>query len=89
MGSYLHSPENTQTYPKAMNDPNPRWRDLYEAALLELDRDKLLQSIELAEQAIREHANAIEGLSDDPDESQALQDALHALSLLRRSALRG
>ncbi len=72
-----------------MNDPNPRWRDLYEAALLELDRDKLLPSIELAEQAIREHTNAIEGTSRDPQESQAMKDALRALSLLRRSAVRG
>lgn len=72
-----------------MDDPNPRWRELYQAALLELDRDKLLQSIELAEHAIRERAN----LTSDPPrhnplELQAMQDALRALSLLRRSALR-
>jgi hypothetical protein len=89
MGLYLNSPENLQTYPKAMNDPNPRWRDLYEAALLELDRGELLRSIELAEQAIREQANAIGGTSHDPDERLAMEDALRALSLLRRSALRG
>jgi hypothetical protein len=89
MGSYLESPENLQTYSKAMNDPNPRWRDLYEAALLELDRDKLLPSIELAEQAIREHTSATEGASHDPEESQAMKDALRALSLLRRSSLSG
>ena len=89
MGLYLNSPENLHTYSEAMNDPNPRWRDLYEAALLELDRDKLLRSIELAEQAIREHTNAIEATSHDPDEPQAMEDALRALSLLRRSALRG
>jgi hypothetical protein len=40
-----------------MDDPNPRWRELYQAALLELDRKKLLQLIELAEHAIREQAN--------------------------------
>jgi hypothetical protein len=89
MGTSPDSLENLQTYAKAMNDPNPRWRDLYEAALLELDRDKLLRSIELAEHAIREHANAIQGINRDSDESQAMEDALHALSLLRRSALRG
>ena len=89
MGTYLDSLENLQTYPKDMNDPNPRWRDLYEAALLELDRDKLLRSIELAEQAIRERANVSEGSSQDPDEPRAMEDALRALNLLRRSALRG
>ena len=72
-----------------MDDANPRWRELYQAALLELDRDKLLQSIELAEQAIREQANH----TPDPPhhnlhELQAMQDALRALSLLRRSPLR-
>ena len=72
-----------------MNDPNPRWRHLYEAALMELDRDKLLQSIELAEQAIRERANTIAGISHDPDEAQAMEDALHSLSVLRRNVLRG
>jgi len=89
MGTYPDSFENLQTYTKTMNDPNPRWRDLYEAALLELDRDKPLPSIELAEQAIREHTNAAEGASHDPEESQAMKDALRALSLLRRSALSG
>jgi hypothetical protein len=58
-------------------------------ALLELNRDKLLQYIELAEHAIREQAN----LTPDPPhhnshERQAMQDALRALSLLRRRALR-
>ena len=86
MGSYLDSLENLQTYEKAMNDPNPRWRELYQAALLELDRDQLLQCIEVAEQAIREHTNT--RLEHDPQELQAMQDALHALSLLRRSARR-
>jgi hypothetical protein len=89
MGSYLDSPQDLQPYQENMNDPKPRWRELYESALLELDCDQLLRRIELAEQAIREHARAIEGTDYDQDEPQAMQDALHALSLLRRSALRG
>ena len=69
-----------------MIEPNPRWRELYEAALLELDRDKLLQCIELAEQAIREHTKPAD-LGQEPEEMQAINDALQALNLLRRSAL--
>ncbi len=69
-----------------MIEPNPRWRELYEAARLELDRDKLLQCIELAEQAIREHTNPAD-LGQEPEEMQAINDALQALNLLRRSAL--
>jgi len=72
-----------------MDDANPRWRELYQAALLELDRNKLLQSIELAEHAIREQANRTpDPQHHNPHELQAMQDALRALSLLRRSALR-
>lgn len=87
MGSYLDSTENLQAYQQAMNDLNPRWQDLYEAALLELNPDKLLQCIERAEQAIREQT--IARSEHNPQELEAMQDALHALSLLRRSALRG
>jgi hypothetical protein len=70
-----------------MIEPNPRWRELYEAALLELDRDKLLQCIELAEQAIREHTKPADRIRQEPEEMQAINDALQALNLLRRSAL--
>jgi hypothetical protein len=71
-----------------MNHPNLRWRELYEAALLELDYEQLLLRVELAEQAIRERAQTLEGTIRDPDETQAMRDALHALRLLRQSALR-
>lgn len=72
-----------------MDDFNPRWRELYQAALLELDRDKLLQYIELAEQAIHVHAGAqLQPVSQNQHERQAMEDALRALNLLRRSVLR-
>jgi hypothetical protein len=73
-----------------MDSPTLRWRELYQNALLELDRNKLLQNIDLAEQAIlREHSSAQIAPKHRPErEWQAMQDALHALSLLRRNALR-
>jgi hypothetical protein len=88
MGSYPDFPEDLHAYQKVMNEPSVRWRELYEAALLELDREKLLRSIELAEQAIRERAKAAERIHFGAEELQAMNDALHALNLLRRSALR-
>ena len=72
-----------------MDDPKPRWRELYQSALLELERDKLLQYIELAEQAIREQAKlTADSLHPSQYELDAMQDALRALGLLRRNALR-
>ena len=71
-----------------MDRCHPRWRELYQTALLEPDRDKLLQYIELAEHGIPEHANLTPDPPHNPHELQAMQDALRALSLLRHSALR-
>jgi len=71
-----------------MKDQSPEWRRLYEAALVELDRDRLLERIEVAEMAIRDRQKATEPDQRRADETQAIEDALHALSLLRRSALK-
>jgi hypothetical protein len=59
------------------------WLDIYTAALIESDRDKLRILIEDAERAI-----AIRRVSLDPvqdaAEAQRLADAAHNLSVLRR-----
>ena len=89
MGSCPDFAKNPHPYENAVKDPNPRWRELYESALLELERENLLQYIELAERAIREHANARTAAGyEDPQELQDMRDALQALSLLRRNALK-
>ncbi len=63
------------------------WRDVYTAALIELDREKLKMLIEDAERAI-----AIRNVSLDPvqdaEEVQRLADATRALSVLRHEAER-
>jgi hypothetical protein len=63
------------------------WQDLYTAALIELDRDKLGTLIEDSERAI-----AVRYLSLDPvqdaDEVQRLANAKRGLSVLRREAER-
>jgi hypothetical protein len=74
---------------KAMDNANLGWRELYRAALLELDHDKLLEYIKLADQAIREQMNLAPNHAHyNPHDQQAMQDALRALRLLQRSALR-
>lgn len=88
---HLDIPEQSWICPTVMNEPNSRWRELYYAALLELDGEKLLQSIDSAEQAIRERLSTLgrplhDVPSDHDSELQEIQDASHALKLLRRSA---
>ena len=62
----------------------PQWKQLYEAAILELDPAKLLQRIAVAQSAV---LNQMEDGSSDRQQL-ALRDALHMLSTLRTIAER-
>lgn len=63
------------------------WKQLYQAAILELDHDKLVAGIADARRAI--HARANEGLSDSTlTERQALNSALRTLQILEEVAQR-
>jgi hypothetical protein len=57
------------------------WRELYRAALLELDLDKLGERVKVAEEAIRARASLNGGIVND--ERIAIQDALAALNVLK------
>ena len=60
------------------------WEKLYRAALLELDRSKLLQRIEGAEAAILERSQSLsKSPGDSEKEQRVITRALHILSLLR------
>ena len=61
------------------------WQDLYAAALLELDRNKLLDRIKEAEQAISIRFVGLDP-TRDADEAQRISDATRGLSVLRREA---
>jgi hypothetical protein len=63
-----------------------RWRELYRAALLELDLEKLAERVEAAEQAIRARASLNGGISTE--ERIAIQDASSALNVLKAGANR-
>ena len=62
---------------------NTNWRDLYRAALLELDPTKLAQRVAEAEAIVTARANELFQDGDgNGEESEELNDALHALRAL-------
>jgi hypothetical protein len=65
----------------------PEWEPQYKAALLEVDRAKLLERVAAAEAAIRQRMRAIFGRADGDMEWQAIGRALSALSVLKEAPL--
>jgi hypothetical protein len=62
----------------------PNWRELYRAALRETDPAKLSARIFEAERALMLRSKELFGMDGgSDDESQAVDDALYALSALR------
>ncbi len=60
------------------------WKDLYVAALMESDRNKVLERISEAEAAIVRRARLLfHATGDNIQEEEALDDALYALHALR------
>jgi len=60
------------------------WRDLYLAALMEVDRDKTAARIAEAEHAILNRARELfKAPGDNIQEEEALDDALYALHALK------
>ena len=62
------------------------WRELYRAALLELDLEKLGERVQAAEEAIRARASLTGGMLND--ERIAMQDATSALNVLKAGVKR-
>lgn len=61
------------------------WRDLYAAAMIELDRANLGAKIEAAQKAIRQAIQSHEQSHDSTvEETQAMADALRNLQMLQR-----
>ena len=65
----------------------PQWQNEYQAAVVELDREKLSQRVEAAETSIYKRLQAISQSSDCRAEHQAIEDALGALRVLKRNEL--
>ena len=64
---------------------SPNWRALYEAAILELELDKLPMRIAEAERAVTGRLQEM-NRTDDGVESEALMNALNVLRDLRKMA---
>ena len=65
------------------NRASPHWRDLFEAAILEIDVQRLPQRIDQAQNAIMDRVEDLNH-SCDSSESHALMDALNVLRDLRK-----
>jgi hypothetical protein len=67
----------------AQTIPTTTWKDLYVAALLESDEQKIPALIAEAQRAIVDRARVLFGASgDNIEEEEALDDALYALKAL-------
>jgi hypothetical protein len=62
----------------------PEWQADYQAALVELDPEKLPKRVEAAETAIFKRLQTLSGNQDSHAERQAIEDALASLRLLKR-----
>jgi hypothetical protein len=67
-----------------MNASNHSWRDLYRAALLEVDGSKLPSAVQEAAEAIQQKLRACTDGEISDAERQALRDALQNLRVLQR-----
>jgi hypothetical protein len=71
----------------ARHDVKQDWEKLYRAAIIESDRSKSLQRIEVAEAAILDRSRRLSKSSPNrKKEQEAITRALHILSLLREKA---
>lgn len=72
-----------------MEENGSSWQELYQSALLELEKDKLAAAIDAARRAIEARLQFIESQpSYQESELQALNDALHNLRVLTRELKR-
>ncbi|MFZ1142533.1 MAG: hypothetical protein ABR881_29995 [Candidatus Sulfotelmatobacter sp.] len=63
------------------------WRDLYKAALFEVDKTRLLDRIAQAEEALVARAQELFHIAgDNTEEEQALDDTMYALHALRNTS---
>jgi hypothetical protein len=65
----------------------PHWQNEYQAALLELDREKLAARVAAAEAAIYQRLQNLSQNSDHHTERHVIEDALASLRLLKRDEL--
>jgi hypothetical protein len=63
------------------------WKDLYKAALFEVDKTRLQERIAQAEEALVARARELFHIAgDNSEEGEALDDAMYALHALRNTS---
>jgi hypothetical protein len=72
--------------------PSPKilyseWQNEFQAAMLELNREKLPERVTAAETAIFKRLQALSQSPDNNSERQAIEDALASLRSLKRNEL--
>jgi hypothetical protein len=65
----------------------PAWQNEYQAALVEVDREKLKERVEAAETAIYKRLQQISLSSDHHTERNVIEDALNSLRVIKRDEL--
>jgi hypothetical protein len=65
----------------------PEWQEPYLEALMETDRLKIVGRVDLAERTIFTRLKEIQSSSKRRSEEQAIEDALRALTFLRRETV--
>jgi hypothetical protein len=75
------------TTPSTSNVKFPDWQLEYQAALLEIDPQKLPERVKAAEDAIFLRQQALANNSDGHAEREAIEDAMRALRFLQTEIL--
>jgi hypothetical protein len=83
----FYAPMGTASPSRHSAEDGTHWLELYRAALLELDLDKLGERVKTAEAAIRARASLNGNILSD--ERIAIQDATSALNVLKAGITRG
>jgi hypothetical protein len=65
----------------------PAWQNEYQAALAEVDREKLKGRVEAAETAIYKRLQQISQDSDHHTERNVIEDALNSLRVIKKDEL--
>ena len=68
-------------FPPSLNRTD--WRTLYQAAILETNKNVLPRRVSVAEEAVKERGREIFYGDGTPEEKEALEDALYALRAFR------
>lgn len=66
------------------DETRQKWEELYELAILELERERFEVRIKEAEDAMLQRLEELRASQAEREERMRIQDALSALSVLRR-----